>query len=116
MVRPPYSSSDRAADLSLACESFRQALEMGAPLAVDCRAETEGVSQSITVSYWAPDYIDSVVAVVVASGDGMVPAGHARALFERLIARLLGDDAAAQVDRRIDDSACRPAAPSSQAK
>ena len=97
-----------ATEFSLACESFPQALEMGSPYSLDCRGGPEGVSESITVSYWAPDYIDSVIAVVVASGDGAVPAGHARPLFESLTALLLGDDTAAQVGGRIDDAGCTP--------
>ena len=97
-----------ATEFSLACESFPQALEMGSPYSLDCRGGPDGVSESITVSYWAPEYIDSVIAVVVATGDGTVPAGHAGPLFQSLTSRLLGDATAAQVGGRIDDAGCTP--------
>jgi hypothetical protein len=97
-----------AGELGLACESFAQSPEMGASYQLSCHVDVSGASLTVRSNFWAPDYVDDVVSVVLASGDGAIEAGRAEPLFVALAEALVGNEPGAVdfVRQHVDDPGC----------
>ena len=95
-----------AGRFGLECESFSQDPSMGGSYGLDCRATADGISYSVTSGYWAIDYVDDVVSVVIAADEGSLQPGTASSLFQALAGGLLGEEARQFVEGHVDDPGC----------